>query len=364
MLPKIDLTAFKNALGGAGIDSTIKQIQETMEEKAKEIGGLDIATLDPSALEAKFAEAQEAVSGAMDGMLAKAAGLQEELTGLQTKMGEVLGGLTPPGDLDSLISSAGLPSIPSVSDMAGKLGASFEVPQLSGLDAAKGDATIIMDPDLEDPPKLISELILKWKEGNDVVYAQRKNTETTFTKKIMKKVFYFIFKTLVNKKFTIPENTGDYRLLDKKITQHIISMRERNRFLRGLVSFVGYKQIGIEFDRPFRKKGVSKSGVKFLIKYGFDAILSSTSGPAGLITKFGILSIFIVLIISAFILINKIFFNPYEGFSLTILLILFLFSLNTFMIGVVGEYVTRIYDEVKKRPNYIIEEFIDNQKNS
>tara|TARA_Y100000590_G_scaffold432996_1_gene549562 strand:- start:1415 stop:2347 length:933 start_codon:yes stop_codon:yes gene_type:complete len=239
-----------------------------------------------------------------------------------------------------------------------------EAALLSGLDAAKGDATIIMDPDLEDPPKLISELILKWKEGNDVVYAQRKNTETTFTKKIMKKVFYFIFKTLVNKKFTIPENTGDYRLLDKKITQHIISMRERNRFLRGLVSFVGYKQIGIEFDRPFRKKGVSKSGVKFLIKYGFDAILSSTSGPAGLITKFGILSIFIVLIISAFILINKIFFNPYEGFSLTILLILFLFSLNTFMIGVVGEYVTRIYDEVKKRPNYIIEEFIDNQKNS
>ena len=92
-----------------------------MEEKAKEIGGLDIATLDPSALEAKFAEAQEAVSGAMDGMLAKAAGLQEELTGLQSKMGEVLGGLTPPGDLDNLISSAGLPSIPSVSDMAGKL---------------------------------------------------------------------------------------------------------------------------------------------------------------------------------------------------------------------------------------------------
>ena len=136
MLPKIDLTAFKKALGGAGVDGTIKQIQETMEEKAKEIGGLDIATLDPSALEAKFAEAQEAVSGAMDGMLAKAAGLQEELTGLQSKMGEVLGGLTPPGDLDNLISSAGLPSIPSVSDMAGKLTASLEVPQLSGLDAA------------------------------------------------------------------------------------------------------------------------------------------------------------------------------------------------------------------------------------
>jgi dolichol-phosphate mannosyltransferase len=235
---------------------------------------------------------------------------------------------------------------------------------LSGLDKASGDASIIMDPDLEDPPSLIQELIGKWKEGNDVVYAQRKNTETTVLKKIMKKVFYFIFKSLVNKKFAIPENTGDYRLLDKKITIQIVSMRERNRFLRGLVSFIGHKQEGIEFDRPFRKKGNSKSSIKFLIKYGFDAILSSTSGPAGLITKFGIFSLLIVFIMSAFIIVNKVFGDPYEGFSLTILLILFLFSLNTFMIGVIGEYVTRIYDEVKKRPNYIIEEIIDNQKNS
>ena len=235
---------------------------------------------------------------------------------------------------------------------------------LSGLDKASGDASIIMDPDLEDPPSLIQELIAKWKEGNDVVYAQRKNTETTVLKKIMKKIFYFIFKSLVNKKFAIPENTGDYRLLDKKITKQLISMRERNRFLRGLVSFVGHKQEGIEFDRPFRKKGNSKSSIKFLIKYGFDAILSSTSGPAGLITKFGILSLLIVFIILTFVLTNKIFSDPYEGFSLTILLILFLFSLNTFMIGIIGEYVTRIYDEVKKRPNYIIEKIIDNQRNS
>ena len=101
-----------------------------------------------------------------------------------------------------------------------------------------------------------------------------------------------------------------------------------------------------------------------MIKYGFDAILSSTSGPAGLITKFGILSLLIIFIISTFVVINKIFRDPYEGFSLTILLILFLFSLNTFMIGIIGEYVTRIYDEVKKRPNYIIEKIIDNQRNS
>ncbi len=229
---------------------------------------------------------------------------------------------------------------------------------LAGLDSANGEASIIMDPDLEDPPSLIKELIKYWNEGNDVVYAQRKNTETTFVKKIMKNIFYFMFKNLVNKNFLIPHNTGDFRILDKKVVQQLKNMREKTRFLRGLVSYVGLKQKGIEFDRPFRKKGKSKSNILFLVKYGFDALLSSTSGPANLITKFGLLSLFIIFIFTVFIIINKLFFNPYEGFSFTILLILFLFSLNTIMIGVIGEYVTRIYDEVKQRPNYIIEKII------
>jgi len=230
---------------------------------------------------------------------------------------------------------------------------------LAGLDSAKGEASIIMDPDLEDPPSLIKELVKYWNEGNDVVYAQRKNTETTFVKKIMKNIFYFMFKNLVNKNFLIPHNTGDFRILDKKVVEQLKNMREKTRFLRGLVSYVGLKQKGIDFDRPFRKKGKSKSSIFFLIKYGIDALLSSTSGPANLITKFGSLSLFIIFVFTVFIIINKLFFNPYEGFSFTILLILFLFSLNTIMIGVIGEYVTRIYDEVKQRPNYIIEKIID-----
>ena len=235
---------------------------------------------------------------------------------------------------------------------------------LAGFDACNGDASIVMDPDLEDPPSLIAELIKNWNDGNDVVYAQRKNTETTFIKKFMRNIFYFMFKNLVNKNFLIPHNTGDFRILDKKIVEQLKNMREKTRFLRGLVSYVGLKQKGIEFDRPFRKKGKSKSSIFFLIKYGIDALISSTSGPANLITKFGLMSLFIIFIFTVFIIINKLFFNPYEGFSFTILLILFLFSLNTIMIGVVGEYVTRIYDEVKQRPNYIIEKIIDNKNNS
>jgi len=235
---------------------------------------------------------------------------------------------------------------------------------LAGLDVVNGKASIIMDPDLEDPPSLISELISKWKEGYDVVYAQRRETQTTFLKKILRGIFYFIFRNLVNEKFLIPKNTGDFRILDNKVVNKIKSMREKTRFLRGLVSYVGYKQTGIEFDRPFRKKGKSKSNIFFLIRYGIDALLSSSSGPASLITKFGIFSLALVFMISTIIIVNKIFFDPYEGFSLTVLLILFLFSLNTLMIGVVGEYVTRIYDEVKQRPNYIIERIIEDERNS
>ena len=235
---------------------------------------------------------------------------------------------------------------------------------LAGLDVVNGKASIIMDPDLEDPPSLISELISKLKEGYDVVYAQRRETQTTFLKKILRGIFYFIFRNLVNEKFLIPKNTGDFRILDNKVVNKIKSMREKTRFLRGLVSYVGYKQTGIEFDRPFRKKGKSKSNIFFLIRYGIDALLSSSSGPASLITKFGIFSLVLVFMISSIIIVNKIFFDPYEGFSLTVLLILFLFSLNTLMIGVVGEYVTRIYDEVKQRPNYIIERIIEDEKNS
>ena len=135
-IPSIPLDEFNSALSAAGVDSAIQDIQATMAAKAAEIGDLDIANLDPSALEAKFAEVQEAVSGSMSGMLAKADALKPDLKGLQGMMGDVLAGLSPPGGLDNLISSAGLPSIPSVGDLAGSLNASLELPSLSGLDAA------------------------------------------------------------------------------------------------------------------------------------------------------------------------------------------------------------------------------------
>lgn len=229
---------------------------------------------------------------------------------------------------------------------------------LAGLDNSDGDAIIIIDPDLEDPPELIKDLIEKWKEGYEVVYAKRNKVTLPLYKSVLKKIFYKIYKMSINKEFNIPSNTGDYRILDKKIKNILTSMRERTRFLRGLISYIGFKQTGIFFDRPIRKKGKSKSTVSFLIKYGMDALLSSTGAPVSIITKIGIFSLFSISILILIVIIIKIFFNPPLGFSLTALFILLLFSFNTLLIGIVGEYVTRIYDEVKTRPNYIIEDII------
>ena len=233
---------------------------------------------------------------------------------------------------------------------------------LAGLDNSNGDAMIIIDPDLEDPPKLIKSLIAKWKEGYEVVYARRNKVQLPFYKNIFKKIFYLVFRMSTKQELNIPSNTGDYRIIDKKIKNILTTMRERTRFLRGLISYIGFKQTGIFFDRPIRRKGKSKSTINFLIKYGMDALLSSTSAPVSIITRISMFSLFIISVITIFVFINKLFVNPYEGFSLTVLLILFLFSLNTLLIGIVGEYITRIYDEVKIRPNYIIEDIVTKKK--
>ena len=260
------------------------------------------------------------------------------------------------GTLEIIKNNAGLfksYKIISLSNYFGK-----ESGILAGLDNSEGDSIIIMDPDLEDPPALINDLITKWKEGYDVVYATRNKVQLPFYKNVLKKAFYQVFKIFTNEGFNIPSNTGDYRIIDKKIKNILTSMRERIRFLRGLISYIGFKQTGIFFDRPIRKKGKSKSSIGWLIRYGMDSLLSSTGAPVSIITKVGLFSLLSTGIFFIFIMINKLFFDPISGFSFTIMLILFLFSFNTLLIGIVGEYIIRIYDEVKTRPNYIIEDII------
>ena len=188
---------------------------------------------------------------------------------------------------------------------------------LAGLDNSVGESIIIMDPDLEDPPELIKDLVDKWQEGYDVVYATRNKVTLPFYKNILKKIFYRVFKLFSKQEFDIPQNTGDYRIIDKKIKKVLTSMRERTRFLRGLISYIGFKQTGIFFDRPIRKKGESKSSISWLIKYGMDSLLSSTGEPVSIITKIGLFSLLSTGIFAVFIIINKLFFDPILGFSFT-----------------------------------------------
>lgn len=229
---------------------------------------------------------------------------------------------------------------------------------LAGLDQSSGEAAIIMDPDLEDPPSFIVSLINKWKEGYDIVYTIRASEQISFAKKILKKIFYKILVLSSEGMNKIPSNSGDFRIIDKKIVDLVKGMRERTRFLRGLTNYVGFKQTGIIFDRPFRNKGKSKSSYNFLIKYAFDSLFSFSNAPINLITKFGFWLIIFILMFSIFLLIQKIFGKPLEGFTTVIIFLGLISSFNILAIGLVGEYVSRIYNEVKERPNYIIEDMV------
>ncbi|MDC1330608.1 glycosyltransferase family 2 protein [Pelagibacteraceae bacterium] len=226
---------------------------------------------------------------------------------------------------------------------------------LSGLDNATGESSIIMDPDLEDPPDLIPELIKKWKAGNEVVFTIRKSEKLPTYKKILKFFFYkiLVFSSADHNK--IYANSGDFRIIDKKIVEHIKTMRERTRFLRGLVNYIGYNQTFIEYERSFRKKGKSKSSINFLIKYGFDSLVSFSNVPISLVTKFGLILFILIIVFSIFLLIQRLFGTAIEGFTTVLLFMGLLSSFNILALGIVGEYVSRIYSEVKGRPNYIID---------
>lgn len=227
---------------------------------------------------------------------------------------------------------------------------------LAGIDNCEGDAAVIIDPDLEDPPELINEMINKWKQGYDVVLTQRSSEDISYSKKILKNFFYRILIFSSEKKQKIYKNSGDFRLIDKKIINHLKNMRERTRFLRGLVSYIGFNQTILKFDRPFRKIGKSKSSYSFLYKYALDSLFSFSNVPISLIIKTGLLLLFLLLIFSLYLLIQKLTGEPIAGFTTVLLLIGITSSFNIIAIGLVGEYVSRIYSEVKNRPPYIISE--------
>jgi polyisoprenyl-phosphate glycosyltransferase len=232
----------------------------------------------------------------------------------------------------------------------------------AGMDLSEGAAVIVIDADLQDPPEVIPQMIEKWKDGHEVVYAKRiKREGETLLKKFTAKVFYRLLKTMTN--IDIPVDTGDFRLIDRNVCDALKSLPERNRYVRGLVSWVGYKQTFVEITRQERFAGETKYPLKKMMKLAFDGITSFSYKPLVIAGYFGALT-FLAGIISIVCVIIKNLVNHTTilNFGLILSINLLMFGLVLISIGIMGEYIGRIFDESKARPNYIIASTINNKK--
>lgn len=230
----------------------------------------------------------------------------------------------------------------------------------AGLDYAKGDAVVLMDGDLQDPPELITRMIDEWKRGYHVVYAQRiKRKGENLFKKVTASLFYRIFQFLTNT--TIPLDAGDFRLMDRKVVDSLKTLKESNRFIRGLVSWVGFKQIAIKFERDQRFSGQTKYPLTKMIRFSLNAIVSFSDKPLKIATIIGLFSSFVGLIMIFWGLYSKFFLSKstIKGWTSVFIAVLFLGGVQLFTLGIIGEYISRIYDESKGRPIYIVNEKIN-----
>lgn len=225
----------------------------------------------------------------------------------------------------------------------------------AGLDRAAGQAVILMDPDLQDPPELIPQFVAKWREGFDVVCATRRSSGIeTRVRRVANAMFYRFFNFV--SEIPIPPNTGDFRLMDQRIVDILRSMPERARFLRALSTWVGFRSTAVLFDRPARPTGESKSTSLFLWGYALEAIMSSTTRPLRVWTYVGF-SISSVALFAAIVLVLRtlIFGQDVPGYASTMVAILFFSGFQLISLGVVAEYVGRIYREVQGRPLYVVD---------
>lgn len=223
----------------------------------------------------------------------------------------------------------------------------------AGIDVARGAAVVLMDGDLQDPPELIWEFYDRWRAGYDVVYAVRRSRrgESRF-KLVTAKLFYRLTRRLTN--VSIPVDTGDFRLMSRRVVEALKKTRERHRFIRGLVSWVGFRQTGVEYDRDQRLSGTTKYPFSKMLKFAIDGITSFSEIPLRFASYLGFLTSGFAFIYAAIVLILKFAHRNYPGYTSTIVAILFLGGVQLIGIGILGEYVGRIYDEIKGRPLYLI----------
>ncbi len=229
----------------------------------------------------------------------------------------------------------------------------------AGLDVARGDAVVLMDGDLQDPPELLGAFVERWRAGYDVVYAVRRTRkgESSF-KLFTARLFYRMIKRLT--KVAIPLDTGDFRLMSRRVVEALKRSRERHRFLRGMVSWVGFNQTGVEYDRDERRYGETKYPVSKMLTFAIDGITSFSDVPLRFASYLGFSVSTVAFLYAIFVIVFKLLnLNPLfytRGWASTIVAVLFLGGVQLIGIGILGEYIGRIYDEVKARPLYLVSE--------
>ncbi|HTL08127.1 MAG TPA: glycosyltransferase family 2 protein, partial [Chitinophagaceae bacterium] len=223
---------------------------------------------------------------------------------------------------------------------------------MSGMEIATGDAVVLLDGDLQDPPELIEQFYAKWKEGNDVVYGQRVKRDGNRVLVRLYKVFYRVFRNLSY--VPIPLDAGDFSLMDKKVVQELVKLPETDQFLRGLRAWIGFKQVGVPYTRPERMFGVTTNNWRKNLAWARKAIFSFSYVPLELLTYLGLiltLVSFIAIIVQVVLYFSGV--PVPHGITSIIVLILFFGGLNMLAVSVLGEYQGKILEEVKKRPKFI-----------
>ena len=232
----------------------------------------------------------------------------------------------------------------------------------AGIDYANGDAIVIIDADLQDPPELIPSLIEKWEEGYEVVYAKRKKrVGETWFKLITAKYFYKFINYMSD--IEIPKDTGDFRIIDRKVANEFKKMTERNRFVRGMFSWVGFRQTYIEYERDERFAGETKYPFKKMIKFASDGIIAFSTKPLRLVMTLGFASVLLSIVVLLYSVITKLIGNQVQaGWASIMVAITFFSGIQLLGLGIVGQYIARIYDESKNRPIYIVRDTVNLEK--
>ena len=223
----------------------------------------------------------------------------------------------------------------------------------AGVDATRGEAVVLIDADLQDPPEVIPQMMAAWREGYDVVYGQRavRHGETWF-KRTTAAMFYRLIRRLTN--IDIPVDTGDFRLMSRRVVEVLKQLEERNRFIRGMVAWIGYKQTAVKYERAERHAGETKYPLRKMLRFASDGIVSFSFAPLRFATGLGLVVSSLSFGYAVYAVLARIFdWNVVQGWASLIVAILFLGGVQLVSLGIIGEYVGRVYDEVKRRPLYV-----------